>query len=219
MRYRLVFALPALLLSFNVVAVEPGNIKKCQDTKGRWHYGDNAARECTRSDIVEMSEQGVTKKVTVAPPTAADLAKRKDQLAEEERKKEAAAEQKRNDQLLLATYGHEDDIIFVRDRKLAQIEASIAASEGTLKSLRASLTRQEAEAAEDSGDPKALAKAQKIVTQTKTQITKHEEAIATQRKDQEAIRVQADADLKRYREIKGAKLAEPATSASAPAKR
>jgi hypothetical protein len=211
---RAAFLLPALLLSLAAMAAETtGKIKKCQDAQGRWHYGDSAAEECARSKVVEMSDEGVAKKEIAAPPTAEELRKQAANRAEDERKRQESDEQKRKDQLLLVTYGHEQDIIFVRDRKLSQLESMITASEGTLKSLRAALTRLEAEAAEDSKDPKAAQKAQKAIEQTKAQIAKHEEAVVAKRKEQETIRAQAEIDLKRYREIKGAKPAEPAVPA------
>ncbi len=186
------------------------SIKKCQDASGKWHYGDSAAAECAKSKITEISEKGTRKKEIAAPPTEEELKareQRKDELEQEQKLTEA---KKRRDELLLSTYGHEDDITYTRDRKLAQIDNSIKASEDTLKSLRAALTRLEGQAAEESRGGKALPTTAKSIEQTKKQIETHEAAIRTRRQEQEAVRKQAAADLERYRELKLAPVKKPA---------
>jgi hypothetical protein len=211
-RYALL--LPALLLSLTT-AMADSTIKKCQDATGKWHYGDTAAEECARSKVVEMSSGGVTRKEIAAPLTEEELRRSAASAAEDERKRREAGDRARTDQLLLSTYGHEQDILFVRDRKLGQIESSIKATEETLKSLRAALARLEQQAAEDK-DPKSLEQTQKAVLQTKAQIARHQATIESRRKEQEAIRAQAEADLKRYRELKEAKTGKPAPAATKP---
>ena len=107
--------------------------------------------------------------------------------------------------MLLATYGHEDDISYTRDRKLAQLENSIKASEETLKSLRAVLTRLETQASEESRGGKTVPpQTVKNIAQTKNQIANHEAVVQNKRQEQEAVRKQAAADLERYRELKKA---------------
>jgi hypothetical protein len=193
-----------------------GKIKKCQDATGKWHYGDTAASECARSKVVEMSDKGTTKREIAAPLTEEELKRRSEQMGDEERKRHEAEERKRTDQILLATYGHEDDILLVRDRKLAQLEATIKSSTETLKPLNKTLERLEAQAADESKSQKDLAQTSKGIEQTKAQIAKHEAVVAAKRKEQEQIRKQAEADLARYRELKKAPV--PAASAQKSAK-
>jgi hypothetical protein len=181
-----------------------GKIKKCQDATGKWHYGDTAAAECARSKVVEMSEKGMTKREIAAPLTEEELKRRATKMDDEERKRQEAEERKRTDQILLSTYGHEDDIKFVRDRKLAQIEASIKSSTETLKPLNKTLERLEAQAADEAKSGKPSAQTTKGIETTKAQIAKHEAVVATKRQEQEQIRKQAEADLARYMELKKA---------------
>jgi hypothetical protein len=208
MSYRSILLLTALvsLLSAPAYAAgeKVGKIKKCQDATGKWHYGDTAANECARSKIVEMTEKGFTKREIAAPLTEEELKRRAEQLDSEENKRLEAEERKRTDQILLATYGHEDDIKLVRDRKLSQVEATIKASTETLKPLNKTLERLEAQAANESKSDKELAQTTKGIEQTKAQIAKHEAVITAKRQEQEQIRKQADADLARYRELKKA---------------
>lgn len=177
-----------------------GKIRKCQDATGKWHYGDTAAEECAKSKITVMSEHGVTKKEIAPPPSEADL-KQRALLKEQEEK---AKEQGKQDELLLSSYSHEADILYVRDRKLAQIESSIKASEETLKSLRAAQTRLETQAAEEQKGGKVSDHTAQGLEQTRAQIAKHESVIAAKKKEQDAVRARAETDLARYRVLKKA---------------
>jgi len=202
-----VLLLLGLTLPLSVTAAEPKGklIKKCQDAAGKWHYGDNADAACAKSKVTEISQEGVRKKETAAPLTEQELKERELRKDEIEREQKQAEEQKRRDGLLLATYGHEDDIGYTRDRKLAQLEGSIKASEETIKSLRALLTRLEAQATEDSRGGKTVPpEATKNIAKTKNQIANHEAVVQGKRQEQEAVRKQAVADLARYRELKKA---------------
>lgn len=179
-----------------------GGIKKCQDAAGKWHYGDAAADGCAKSKVEVLSDEGVKKKEIAAPPTEAELAereRRKDEVAQEKR---SAEEQAKRDDILRATYGHEDDIALVRDRKVAQLEATIKASEDTLKSLRGALARMETQKQGEQSDAKALAQTEKGIAQTKAQIERHEASVAQKRKEQEQVRKQYTEDLERYRDLK-----------------
>ncbi len=185
-----------------VTVVEAAKIKKCKDAQGKWHYGDQAAEECERSKIIELSDEGVKTKEIRAPATEEELAARELEKVEMQAAEKRAAEQAKIDRQLLATYGHEDDIIYIRDRKLVQIESTIAAATATLNPLRAALVRMEQEAAAAKAGTKAAKDLQTQIIKTKQQIARHETAMAAKRKEQEAIRAQAEADLKRYRELK-----------------
>ncbi|HSD96398.1 MAG TPA: hypothetical protein VLB06_04570 [Sulfuricaulis sp.] len=195
----------------------PTTIKKCKDATGRWHYGDNAAEECAKSKVTEMSEEGMTKKVIAAPPTEQELKEREAHQETEAAEKQRAADQAKKDALLLSTYGGEDDIIYIRDRKIAQIESSIKASEETLKNLRAALARMEAQAAEESKGNKAADQTTvKNIEQTKKQIARHESVVAEKHKEQEALRKQYADEMERYREIKKSQTAKSTATAKKP---
>lgn len=196
-------ALGLLLPTVCAYAADTGpTIKKCKDTAGRWHYGDTAAEECAKSKVTVMTDEGTTKKVIAAPPTEHELKEREAQRESIEAEQTRALEQKRKDALLLSTYGVEDDIIYIRDRKIMQIESQVKASEETLKSLRAALARMEAQAAEEGKDAKAAEATAKNIELTRSQIARHEGAIAVKRKEQEALRKQYTEELERYRELK-----------------
>ncbi|MGA9031906.1 MAG: hypothetical protein WB402_05235, partial [Sulfuricaulis sp.] len=213
-RNKLVFALIlALGLCLPVMGLHaasgPTTIKKCKDATGQWHYGDSAAEECAKSKVTVMSEEGTTKKVIAAPPTEQELKEHEARQETEAAEKQRAADQAKKDALLLSTYGGEDDIIYIRDRKIAQIESSVKASEETLKNLRAALARMEAQAADESKGNKAADQTTvKNIEQTKKQIARHESVVAEKHKEQEALRKQYADEMERYREIKKSQAAK-----------
>jgi chromosome segregation ATPase len=104
---------------------------------------------------------------------------------------------------LLATYAIEDDIIMARDRKISDIEAQINASQETLKSLHTSLTRLQAQAAEEQRTGKQVTpQTAKTISNNETQITKHEAYIQKMKTAQETMRTQYKTELERFRELK-----------------
>ena len=198
------WVLVPILSLFITGAFAADTIKKCKDATGRWHYGDTAAEECATSKITVMSDQGTTKKVIDAPPTEAELKQIEAQREVDAEKQKQATEQAKKDALLLSTYGGEDDITYIRDRKIAQIETSIKASEETLKSLNAALSRMEKQETDDAKTGKADEdkSGAKNIEQTKIQIARHETLIAEKRKEQDVLRQQYADELTRYRELK-----------------
>jgi len=195
-------ALGLSLPAFSAHATKGITIKKCQDATGMWHYGDTAADECAKSKITVMTEEGTTKKVIAAPPTEEELRQRAAHQEAEDAARQKAEEQAKKDALLLSTYGGENDITYIRDRKIAQIESTIKASEDTLKSLRAALSRMEAQAASEPKGGKDDKTVLKNIEMTRAQIARHESLIADKRQEQEAMRKQYAEELVRYREIK-----------------
>ncbi len=199
-----------LVLGFTMVVVhvhaaEKGiTIKKCQDATGLWHYGDTAADECAKSKITVMTEEGITKKVIDAPPTEEELKQRAAHQEAADAARQKAEEQAKKDRLLLATYGSENDITYIRDRKIAQVESAIKASQETLKSLQAALARMQAEASGDTKGGKGGADETtlKNIELTRAQIAHHESLITQKRQEQEDLRQQYAAELVRYRELK-----------------
>lgn len=217
--YTLILALSLTLPVIGARAADTSkSIKKCRDATGQWHYGDTAADECAKSKITVITEQGTTKKVIAAPPTEQELKESEARRETEAVEHKKAEEQTKKDALLLSTYSVESDIFYIRDRKIAQVEAQIKASEETLKSLRAALTRMEAQAVDESkgGKEGADKSTAKNIEQTQAQILRHEAVIAAKRKDQEELRQQYAKELERYREIKKGQAAKSPATAKKP---
>jgi hypothetical protein len=199
----LLTALTLIVASAQAATGTGPKIKKCQDAKGHWHYGDTADELCRQSKVVEINKQGITTKEIAAPLTQEELRQRELNKTSLDAEKKKTEEQARQDQLLLSTYGHEDDITFVRDRKIADIEGQVKSSQQTLTSLHNALKRVQAQAADEQRGGKPASDATtKHIANTEAQISKHEEYIKLKMQEEEAIRLQATKDTQRYRELK-----------------
>lgn len=192
-----------LFLMFGLNVVQAEGIKKCKDQQGRWHYGDRAAEACDHSKIIEMSAGGNKTGEIAAPPTEQEIAQMAGRKAEDERKKKLQEEQDKKDKLLLATYGLEKDIIYIRDRKIAQIESSIEASKATLTSLEKTLERQQKTGVED-----------KQIKRTEAQLATHRAVIVGKRQEQEELKKKYAADLERFKIVKKKQLATDLSKAA-----
>lgn len=212
--------LAALFAAGSTFAADPGKpgprIKKCQDSQGRWHYGDTADDECAHSKVIDLDKSGIKRKETAAPLSAAELMARASEMASEEQARKAAEEQKRHDDILLATFSVEADITMMRDRKIGDVESQIHATEDTLKSLQNSLARLQAQAADEQRGGKPVSpQTAKTLASNEAQVAKHQAMIKKMREDEENLRTQFAADLERFRVIKNKQLAAP-TAASPP---
>lgn len=186
-------------------------IKKCQDAQGRWHYGDEAADACAQSKVIELDTRGIKRNVIDAPLTEAELKARAAGLEETEKARKLAEQQKRRDDQLLATYAVEDDIILSRDRKLADIDTQIKSSEATLGSLKKSLARIQAQAADEQRGGKPVSEqTTKTIAANEAQVAKHQTHIDDLKKEQETVRTQFQTDIERFRELKKKSVAPPA---------
>lgn len=191
-------------------------IKKCQDAQGKWHYGDTADAECARSKIIELDQRGIQRREISAPLTEQELKAREAKLQEEEQERKRLAEEQRRDQQLLATYAVEADITSMRDRKIAEVAAQITAAEATLKSLRASLERVQAQAKDEQRGGRPLSpQTSKTLANNQAQVAKYEASIETMRKSQDDMRAQFQTDLERFRDAKRRQLAQPAAAPAA----
>lgn len=216
-RIVLILAAAATLWSAGGLAADTkGRINKCQDTQGRWHYGDTAAESCAQTKIEVMDQRGLRVKEVAAPPTAGELKSREAQAQAAEAAKQTAADQSKRDKQLLATYGHEDDIALARERRLADVKAQMAINESTLATLRATLKRMQTQLENESrGGAKAPDQTAQNIAKTEAQIAKQETALTERAKEQETIKARYSEELARYRELKGTPAAKVTTAAPA----
>jgi len=213
----------SLLISMSAYAAESKSprIKKCQDASGKWHYGDRADDLCAQSKVFELDRRGIKRKEISAPLTEAELKAHAEKQVEEEKAKKLAAEQQRRDEIMLSTYAVEADITLTRDRKLSDIDNQIRSSEQTLKSLQNSLKRLKTQAADEQRGGKPVSpQTAKTIANNEAQIAKHEASIKKMEQDKESVRTQFQAEVERFRELKGRQLAAPpAAAGTTPAKR
>ncbi len=138
-RFAAVLCLPAVTLSVAIsvpavfVSTQAVAVQKCQDSTGKWYYGDEAAQACGQSEIKVINDAGVEVGTIEEPPTKEALEAKR---AAEKKVRMAAAKKEQLRVLqarLLATYESENAILKARDTKLAGIEKQLEANNNFLR--------------------------------------------------------------------------------------
>lgn len=184
---------------------------KCWTNKdGVRECGNEVPPEYAQGQTRTINKKGITTNVE-------ERARSTEEVEKERREKEAAAvraaEEKRKqeqqatyDRVLLNSYLKEEEIIAARDRKLSAIDASIELTNTTIGKLEEKLTKEEqrAESLKKNGkEPSAAEK--KDMDALQTQIANRKGYVANRLEEKQAITVEYDGYLNRFRELKGSK--------------
>ena len=133
-------ARPVAFLSFAVAtamaAIAHAETYKWVDAQGRIQYTDRLPPEAVNRGNVELSKQGVARKVTDAAMTPEQRKAIEDRVAREREAERIAKERQLQDNALLASYTSEDDIEVARKRNLNMINVAILAAETRIKTLQ-----------------------------------------------------------------------------------
>jgi len=193
-----------------------GNTLCCTDQTGRRVCGDMLPQECYGRAYREVDLHGNILRHIEAPMTAEQIAQRDAKLQRQKEEEHAAMEQKRRDQALLNTYASENDIEFMRNRALAEVEA---VAKDVRNKLSDDLKRKkklddELEFYKKTPVPQSL---KEQIKSTDTDIKAQQNAIDAATKDKEAVNSRFDEDKKRYLELTqgGKSAATPAPAAPA----
>ena len=146
-------------------------------------------------------ENGVIQFSDIPPPPTRDRSAEAD--------KRAADESAQRDRTLLENYSSVGEIEDVRNRRIEEMESQIRGTEDYLGKLRERLVALQADASkfkpystrEDAAQiPENLALE---ISQTEAAIPPYEQALTSKRADQAAMTKSFDADIARFRELKG----------------
>ena len=119
--------------------------------------------------------------------------------------------------MLLDTFTTEDDIQLTRDGQIAHLESQIHLVESHIVKLEKNLDQMIERAAEaERRGEKPSAEMVKNIDSVRGQIDENHRFIATKRANQDEIRARFDADLARFRELKGIKPPAGGETANAP---
>lgn len=177
---------------------------KCKDKDGNWHFGDTLPPECAQEGYQELNEQGMVIEETEAAKTDSEIAEEKRQAAIEAKKEKEEEEQARQDKILLDTYTNVDDINMARDDKLSALETSISLAEKRNEKLQSDMDKLIAQAAaaerEGKSPPETL---ENDIEKLKKHINNNNDFISQKRKEQEAVKTEAENNISRFKELKG----------------
>jgi hypothetical protein len=189
-------------------------IYKWVDEEGNTHFGSSIPPEYAKQDTKkeEINSQGFTiDTVQEKEKTPEQLAEEKRLREEKEAREKEIERQRQHDRLLLSTYDSVDGLELARDGKIQSLEGQITVASGQIRERVALLDRQRKNAADiERSGGKISDKLLNDITATEEQIARNEARIEALRADQEQIKATYDADITRYRELKGLPAEEPA---------
>ena len=185
--------------SFQVAA-----IIKCQDAEGNWHMGDTVPPECVKTGYEEVSKQGMVKNVQEREKTNAELQEEARLAIIEKENQLKADERARKDRILLDTYTKVSGIEKSRDDNIFAIETRITLTKKRIEKIQLDLDKRikSAAAAERSGKT-ANEELKKDIESLRRQIKNNEQFIADRRKEQESVKLAYQADIERFKQLKG----------------
>jgi hypothetical protein len=204
--------LPVLLLALLAGAAVGQSDKQKKlyrwvDKNGQVHYGDSVPAEYAEQDRDVLNRQGVPvghEEGTITPEEAAAKA------AEE---KAARDEQKRKlrDRVLLQTYQSVKELEVLRDNRLELVDAQLTIQEQSLSNLRAQRAQIERQAARyapintEADAPPLPDELAVDIERSASDIVTQEANLVKRRQERESIRLNFEADIKRYEELRAIK--------------
>jgi len=196
----------ALLLTYISTPVHGGSFKCWTNQDGVTECGNTIPPEYAQDRSRTINDKGMTISVQERAKTPEELeAERQRALEEQQRREQEArrrAERLEYDRILRATFVSEQDIIDLRNRKLAALEANIGVTERAIEEHERKLAelRRQAATSERSGQP--ISEELKADMQLQRDlITDKRRYIAGKQAEMEAIRAEYRQALERFREL------------------
>ena len=185
-----------------------GGIKCWTNREGVRECGNAVPPEYAQKSHRELNQQGVLIGETARAKTPEELereqSEKRKQAAEKAELVRIAREQAERDRVLLYTFTTEGDMVLARDGRLQAIEVRVRHAEGRILKLNQSLENHRGHAAllERRGNvvPEEL---QKEILAVEREINDNRKLIELWRREQGDVRVNFEADLERFRKLKG----------------
>ncbi len=199
--------LPLVLLALVSGPAAAQKLYKWVDENGQVHYGDKIPPEYANQDREVLNKQGLS----VGREEGAETAEEARARQEREKQAKAAEEQAQRDRMLLATYQNVDEIELLRARRLDQIDAQLTIQEQSLTNLKARHAEQVKRASRyqpANKDPKAPPMPEGMaedIARAESDIRTQQLNLDKRRKERSALNQQFDADVARFKELRGIK--------------
>lgn len=193
----------AIGLGLDGASVSASQLYRWVDDDGKVHFSDRLPPEASDKARTELSDEGI-------PVREVERAKTREEWLQEQElerlRKERQAQlekQRREDEILLRSYRSADDLIMMRDGKIAAIDVMIQQVKGNVRRLQNQVNRFQSAAAdlERAGKPvdrrteEAIASTKESIEGELAQILEHERA-------KQGIYEKFADDLERFRRLK-----------------
>jgi len=179
---------------------------RCKDGKGQTHYGDSVPPECAGFDTEVLNEHGMTLRVIEGDTTRAARLEREAAEAKVRKERDQRLQRDRN---LIETYLTVEDIERLRDQRLDLLVSQYRVTEQNISNLRERQSRLEGQIArfkpysdKPNAPPLPDHLAEEMVNTVKS-MNVYRESLTSNRREQADIKTAFDADIKRFKELKG----------------
>ena len=212
---RKLFTICLLVLLGATAAAEEKKLYKWEDENGNVFYGDSIPAEYAERPKTVLNDQGVAVDELEGKKT-------EEQLAQEAKEREIAVAQelqKRADMALLNTYLSVEEIVMHRDRRVELFQAQARVTELYLKNLERRMKSLRDDASnfrpysDDESAPMIAEDLADDLRETRDTISRHERNLAKYEADEKAIIDRFNADIERFKILKG--IQEPPQAALA----
>jgi len=182
-----------------------GQVYRWVDEQGVVHFGDQVPAEYAPIDRQVLNQYGIPLRTEQGTLTEEELEAERRAAAE----KKAAAAAARRDEVLLSTYLSVEEIEALRNRRIELIDGQISVTSNYLQSLRERLKQLQAEAntfRPYSKDPEAAPIDEQLAEEladTADSIALYEKTLQDTRTRQGRVVMAFDADIARFKELKG----------------
>ena len=179
---------------------------RCKDRNGQVQYGDSMPSACEGLDTEVLNDRGMTLRVIEGEATRQKRLQRETEEAKIRKEKDVRA---LRDRTLIETYLTVEDIERLRDQRLEQLSAQYRVTEQNIANLYERQTRLEAQIARFkpySDNPSAPALPDHLAAEmvnTVNGLRVYQESLAANRREQADLTASFEADIKRFKELKG----------------
>lgn len=179
---------------------------RCKDRNGQTHYGDSMPPECAGLDTEVLNDRGMQVRLIEGEATRLKRLEREAGEAKVRKEKEQRA---LRDRTLIETYLTVEDIERLRNQRLEMLNAQYRLTEQNISNLRERQTRLQGQISRFkpySDNPNAQPLPQHLAAEmvnTVNGLRVYEQSLVANRKEQSDLNTSFDADVKRFKELKG----------------
>ncbi len=194
--------------SLTVAPISDARIKCWTNSEGIKECGNAVPPEYAQQKHTEVSKHGVTTKTQGRAKTAEELLeereKQRQAKTEADKVAKAKASQTALDRVLLETFSSVEDMKLAREGKISNLNADIKLMKSHVNKLKNNQDEMIQVAAQKQKQGKPLTKKeQKNITSLKKEITNSNAFIDDKHKEQDKLRERFDADIARFKKLKG----------------
>jgi hypothetical protein len=173
---------------------------------GMVHYSDKLPPEAAKGAHKQLNQRGQTTEVVKDPQEELE-AEFVDTVADEERRRQAEIEarERMRDRILLDTFTTERDLELTRKDRVNAVDSQIHLMKGNNERTKVQIAevQQKIDAASKAKGKQVPENLLKQLDSLNKQLAKNQEYISAKEEERRKLVEQFDADLKRFRELKG----------------